>query len=47
MSIGYKQGLTDLFGRNVDDGYGYETTDVSELILNNVIQLSVGYQFKL
>jgi len=47
MSVGYKQGLTDLFGRNVDDGYGYETTEVSELILNNVIQLSVGYQFKL
>jgi len=47
MSIGYKQGLTDLLGRNVDTGNGYETTDVSELILNNVIQLSVGYQFKL
>lgn len=47
MSIGYKQGLTDLLGRNVDTGNGYETTEVSELILNNVIQLSVGYQFKL
>jgi len=47
VSIGYKQGLTDLLGRNVDTGDGYETTDVSDLILNNVIQLSVGYQFKL
>ena len=47
MSIGYKQGITDLLARNVDTGNGYETTDVSDLILNNVIQLSVGYQFKL
>ncbi|MEH6535269.1 MAG: porin family protein [Psychroserpens sp.] len=45
ISVGYKQGLTDLFGRNVDTGNGFETTEVSDLMLNKVIQLSVGYQF--
>lgn len=47
VSVGYKQGLTDLFGRNVTTGNGYETTDISDLILNKVIQLSIGYQFYL
>ncbi|MEP3837861.1 MAG: outer membrane beta-barrel protein [Algibacter sp.] len=47
FSIGYKQGLTDLFGRNVNTGYGYEDTDVSNLVLNNVIQFSAAYQFDL
>jgi len=47
FSIGYKQGLTDLFGRNVNTGNGYEDTDVSNLVLNNVIQFSAAYQFDL
>ena len=47
LSVGYKQGITDLFGRNVNTGNGYETTDISDLVLNKVIQLSVGYQFDL
>jgi hypothetical protein len=47
LSLGYKQGITDLFGRNVNTGNGYETTNISDLILNKVIQLSVGYQFDL
>ncbi|MEW4922220.1 outer membrane beta-barrel protein [Algibacter sp. 2305UL17-15] len=47
VSVAYKQGITDLFGRNVNTGNGYQTTDVGDLILNKVIQLSVGYQFDL
>lgn len=47
FSLGYKQGLSDLFGRNVDTGNGAETTDVGDLVLNKVVQLSIGYQFDL
>ncbi len=49
FSLGFKQGLTDLFGRNVNTyNYDYyETTDLSEIILNQVVQFTVGYQFDL
>ncbi|MEC3906107.1 outer membrane beta-barrel protein [Tamlana sp. 2201CG12-4] len=47
ISIRYKQGLADVFGRNVNTGNGTQTTNVSDLVLNKVVQLSVGYQFDL
>lgn len=47
FSIAYKQGLADLLGRNVNTGNGYETTDISELILNSVVQFSAAYKFDL
>ena len=45
FSIGYKQGLADIFGRNVNNNN--QTTDVGDLVLNKVVQLSAGYQFDL
>ena len=41
----FKQGLVDIFGRNVNDGNGAETTNFNDLTLNQVFQLSFGYQF--
>lgn len=43
VDVRYKQGLTDLFGRNV--GNNPDTTDISDLILNQVFQVSFGYEF--
>ena len=45
LDLRYKQGLIDVFGRNVDNGNGAQTTNVNDLILNKTIQLSVGYEF--
>ena len=45
LDLRYKQGIVDVFGRNVDDGNGAETTSFSDLVLNRTIQLSVGYEF--
>lgn len=47
LDLRYKQGIVDVFGRNVDDGNGAETTSFSDLVLNKTIQLSVGYEFDL
>ncbi|MGJ8744081.1 outer membrane beta-barrel protein [Polaribacter sp.] len=47
IDVRFKQGLVDLFGRNVDTGYGAETTDVNDLILNQVFLLSLGYQLNI
>ncbi len=47
LSIGYKQGLADLFGRNVNTNNTNQTSNVSDLVLNSVVQLSIGYQFEL
>ncbi|TDQ28864.1 porin family protein [Tenacibaculum caenipelagi] len=43
IDVRFKQGLTDLFGRNV--GTYPETTDISDLTLNQVFQVSLGYEF--
>jgi opacity protein-like surface antigen len=45
VDVRYKQGITDLFGRNVNNGSGFETTSFEDLVLNQVFQLSLGYQF--
>ncbi len=47
ITAGYKQGIADLFGRNVNTGTGTQTTSFSDLVLNQVFQISVGYQFDL
>lgn len=41
----FKQGLVDIFGLNVDNGNGSQTTSFEDLTLNQVFQLSFGYQF--
>ncbi|MFL0062261.1 porin family protein [Tenacibaculum maritimum] len=45
VDLRYKQGLADLYGRNVDTGNGFQDTNVENLLLNQVFQLSIGYQF--
>ncbi len=47
LDLRYKQGTVDVFGRNVYNGNGAQTTSFSDLILNKTIQLSVGYEFDL
>ncbi len=44
FSVGYKQGLADIFGRNVNNN---QSTNIDDLVLNKVIQLSAAYQFDL
>ncbi|CAM1349428.1 porin family protein [Tenacibaculum halocynthiae] len=45
VDVRYKQGITDLFGRNV--GTNASTTNINDLVLNQVFQLSLGYEFDL
>lgn len=45
LDLRYKQGIVDVFGRNVNDGNGAQTTNFNDLILNKTILLSVGYEF--
>ena len=47
IDLRYKQGLIDVFGRNVDTGNGVDTIDVDDLVLNKGFQLSFGYLFDL
>jgi len=47
IDLRYKQGLVDVFGRNVNTGDPIDNVEVGDLVLNKGFQLSFGYLFDL